>query len=205
MIESIDESTVDEWNAIACVYRLCSRLLICEVDADFFDQLSQPPLKASFVELGGALPPSWDSDTLDDLSADFCQLFIGPSKHFPPYQSVWEQGQFQSRTVESVKSYMEIARYSPGKLPANTMLDHLGLQLDLMRHILAQVAFAPSEDERDMIIDLASAFSSDHLQWSKSMLSAAAEKSQTTFYQSSLKLIDQFLESERQFWHARQR
>ena len=201
MIDSINETTVDEWEAIGSVYRLISRLLISEVDADFLSILNRIPQRDAFIELGGVLPKSNDSDTIDDLAADYCRLIIGPSGHFPPYQSVWEHGQFQSQTIESMQSYSGIVRYTPSEAVGQMMLDHLGIQLDLMAHILTQIPTVSSASDRESVIEIASAFSIDHLQWADSMLSAASDKAQTDFYQSAMKLIAQFLDSEKEFWN----
>ena len=201
MIDSIEEATIEEWNAIGSVYRLASRLLISEVDIHFLRQLSQSPLKESFIEMGGNLPDSIDSAIVDDLAYDYCRLFIGPSDHLPPYQSVWEYGQFQSKTIESMQAYAEIARFTPSELADNMMLDHLGIQLELMGHIIDQVACANSQSEKNATVELAAAFSRDHLQWAESLLSAASEKAELAFYRSSMSLICQFLESESGYWN----
>ena len=44
-----------------------------------------------------------------------------------------------SKGTKSMKMFAELAGYPAGELPAGTMLDHLGVQLDVMGHILNQV------------------------------------------------------------------
>ena len=198
MPQSVDESMVADLKAISRVYHLLSRLLISEVDVENL-KLCQSPLRESFIEIGGWLPSSLDSRTVEELSHDFCQLFIGPSGHFPPYQSVWQYGQFQSQTIVSMEKYCNIARFTPSA--SHLMLDHLGVQMEWMGHVLAQVS-SRSPTDRETIVEFANAFSNDHLQWPESMLCAAEETALTTFYRSNLKLIRQFLTSELEFWSS---
>ena len=199
MRHSIDESMVADFEAISCVYRLLSRLLIAEVDIDFLG--SHPSsLRESFAQIGGWLPTSVDAQTIEELSGDYCQLFVGPSGHFPPYQSVWQDGQFQGDSTVSMEKYCKIARFTPSGIAERLMLDHLGIQMKLMGHILEQISTVGSPTDRESIVEFAGCFSNAHLQWPEPMLRSAEEASQTLFYQSNLKLIRRFLGSEAEFW-----
>ena len=174
------------------VYRLLGRLWLREVDAPLLNQLSDGVLGETFVAAGGVSPGLVTGETLESLAVDYCQLFLGPSGHFPPYQSVWEAGQFEGEAAKSVREFAEVVRYDPtGVLPGG-MVDHLGVQLDLMGHLLS----GGLDAEDHVIEELSNAFFSSHLTWPDTLLSATAERAKTAFYRSMLTLTGAFLDSE---------
>ena len=78
------------------------------------------------------------------------------------------------------------------------MVDHLGVQLDLMGHLLSGgVDAEDSADAEDNIIDeVSDAFYSAHLTWPDTLLSATRERAKTAFYRSMLTLTGEFLDTE---------
>ncbi|MEE3373296.1 MAG: molecular chaperone TorD family protein [Planctomycetota bacterium] len=174
------------------VYRLLGRLWLREVDSLLLNQLSRGDLGAAFATAGGVVPALVTGETVEDLEVDFCQLFLGPSRHCPPYQSVWETGQFEGEAGKSVLGFAEVVRYEPSAVLSGGMLDHLGVQLDLMGHLLG----GGIEGETQVIEEVANAFYSAHLTWPEPLLSAAQERARTAFYRSMLKLTGEFLETE---------
>ena len=180
------------------LYRLLARFWLREVDADFLRQLQSISLCNEFVESGGVLPEDDGRLTSEQLAIDYCRLFIGPSDHLPPYQSVWQSGQFQEAASASMKRFVEIAGYQAGVLSEGMMLDHLGVQLDLMGQVLEQYAGWPVEmADREAVLELASAFFATHLVWPIELLETAARRAETDFYRSVIFLTRNFLESER--------
>ena len=174
------------------VYRLLGRLWLREVDAPLLNQLSDGVLGETFVAAGGVSPAPVTGETVESLAVDYCQLFLGPSGHFPPYQSVWEAGQFEGEAAKSVREFAEVVRYDPtGVLPGG-MVDHLGVQLDLMGYLLSGGLAA----EDHVIEEVSNAFYSSHLAWPDTLLSATAERAKTAFYRSMLTLTGAFLDSE---------
>lgn len=184
-------------SAQAGVFRLLARIWLREVDGDFLRQLRAPPLCEAFAAAGGALPIDDDAETIELLAIDYCRLLIGPAQHLPPYQSVWEGGQFQTTITASMRQFIEVAGYDAGALPRGVMLDHLGVQLDVMGHILGQIsAWPPGADGRDAVVDLAHSFFAAHLRWPHGLLEAAANRAATDFYRSSILLTRDFLNSQ---------
>lgn len=179
------------------LYRLLARLWLREVDRDLARELRSPPLCDAFVEAGGTLPVDDREQTLEELAIDFCQLLLGPTNHLPPYQSVWETGQFQGATTASMKQFIDVVGYDLRVLPKGMMLDHLGVQLDLMGHLLRQCAIGQSEPEDlNSLSELAHAFFTSHLQWPTDLLDVAARRATTEFYRSVVLLTHRFLKSE---------
>ncbi|MEU8206469.1 molecular chaperone TorD family protein [Streptosporangium sp. NPDC049046] len=101
------------------VILLASRLISSEIDA---------PLREA---LGCAEP-------LEELSAEFCRLFVGPRPMCPPYASVQRGepmmgGRAERRLKEFVARHGLDVTVPPGY--AVLSLDHLGVELALLHHL----------------------------------------------------------------------
>ncbi len=188
--------TTDEAAARSGTYRLLARLWLREVDHDLLQALCAPPLRDSFVAAGGTLPAHDDAETVEQLTHDYCRLFVGPTGHLPPYQSVWQTGQFQGTATSSIKQFIEIVDYD--RL-SGTMLDHLGIELDVMGHILRHLSsFESDSDTLNGVAELANAFFTAHLTWPAELIELAANRATTEFYRSLCTLTRNFLDSEAQ-------
>jgi TorA maturation chaperone TorD len=197
-----------ETSALSGTYRLLARLWLREADEMLLTALREPPMCDLFEQAGG-LPPQAE---VDALAVDFCQLFVGPSGHLPPYQSVWQSGQFQSQAIHSMRDFADLVEYDFASPPHATLPDHLGLQLDVMGSILERVSNvlaekfaieseqAASSDHLVAAVEVAQTFFQRHLTWPEPLLSAAAPRATTNFYRSAISLTREFLESERQHW-----
>ncbi len=174
------------------VYRLLGRLWQREADKQLLHHLRTPALRTSLEAVGGVVPVPKPS-TLNRLAEDYCQLFIGPSGHLPPFQSVWQSGQFCGDALASMRSYVDIARYDAGE-DESGMLDHLGKQLDLMAHILESLAQVPGQ--RASCEDLPEAYFHAHLTWPTPLLEAVNNRAQTPFYRSLASMTKSFLHGE---------
>ncbi len=77
------------------------------------------------------------------------------------------------------------------------MLDHLGVQLDVMGHILGSVN---DLDERSIPTipaeEVARTFFVKHLSWPTPLIKAAKEQAESHFYRSMIQLTEDFLGSE---------
>ena len=187
---------VDEAVALAGVYQLLARLWLREVDEQLLADLSRPPLRDVFTAAGGTLPKHVDTATLEELAVDFCQLFIGPANHLPPYQSVWQAGQFQSSPTEPMRRYTDWLGYDAD----GVMLDHLGVQCDVMSRLLGSAPLAMKATGE--LLRLAGTYFDLHLAWAFPLLESAVQRAETDFYQSTIRLTRDFLTSERAFWNA---
>ncbi|MCH2202016.1 MAG: molecular chaperone TorD family protein [Fuerstiella sp.] len=188
------KAAVNEFASLASTYRLLARLWIREVDGQLLTSLLRSPLCHVFTEAGGTLPPGATSSTLEELAVDYCQLFLGPANHLPPFQSVWQRGQFQSESAESMRSYVSILGYEPGDL----MVDHLGVQLDVMGGLL-DFALGAVEHSDD-VFDLPATYFAKHLAWMDSLLETSIKRAKTDFYRSTIGMTRDFLCSEEIMW-----
>ncbi len=178
-------------------YRLLARLWLREVNRDFLRLLLTPPLRDSFIAVGGILPAADDDATIEQLAIDYCQLLVGPANHLPPYQSVWQSGQFQGATTHSMQRFIDVTGYDTGALTSGIMLDHLGVQLDVMGHIVSQISTWPDTPESlTHALDVARSFFTTHLMWPNDLLNVAAQQATTGFYRSTILLTRDYLMSE---------
>ncbi len=179
----------------AAVYRLLGRLWLREVDADLLASLGSSPLNASFVAAGGTLPgPGSEFDRLEVLATDYCQLFVGPSGHLPPHQSVWGSGHFQGEATVSMRRELEAH-----SLPQpDGMADHLGEQLAAMAVIIERLAAQPAAEIAQL--DAARDFFARHLAWTDELCRQATSRAQTDFYRSLMTMTQDFLQEERRAW-----
>ena len=180
------------------LYHLLSRLWIREVDEKLLRQLLSSPLCESFTEAGGILPTSQNvSESVEQLAIEYCRLFVGPTDHLPPYQSVWQEGQFQGSMIGSMENFCAALGYDTSLLGGSIMKDHLGIQLDVMGHILDLVSQRTHEDEfQHSLLVFAQTFYQTHLTWATKLFDAASQKTTTDFYRSVVLLTQHFLASE---------
>ena len=188
--------TGDE-SARSSMYRLLGRIWLREIDRDFLSQLCSSPLREAFITAGGKLPADDSGAAVEPLAIDYCQLFIGPSNHLPPYQSVWQAGQFNGKPTDSMRKFIDGCGYDVTSLPRGVMLDHFGVQLGVMGHVLSKgAALKPHSAEATVARDVAIHFFHAHLRWAPPLLEAAAVRAGSDFYRSTISLTEDFLRSE---------
>ena len=182
----------------AAVYALLARLWGRELSAELLAELQQDELRKAYETAGGFVPQDSTDEVLDQLTMDYCQLFLGPSGHLPPYQSVWSEGRFEGVTTTSLREYVEILN-DAGNWSATNPLDHLSIQLDMMAYILN--AQAETSDDvaanREAAHHLAMHFFHDHIGWAIPLCQAAQGRSESEFYRQLSKMTGNFIEDER--------
>ena len=195
-------ASTEEAVARSGLYRLLARIWLREPDRALVEVLCAVPLRDAFLAAGGVVPAADDSE-IAQLSLDYCRLFIGPSGHFPPYQSVFQHGRFQSATNASMKRFAELVGYDTSALPPGLMLDHLGVQLDVMGHIFEHCSAAKrKEEELASVFELAQSFYERHLTWPANLLRSAAAHAQTEFYRSAVTITAAYLDGESEAFGA---
>jgi len=124
------------------------------------------------------LPQSDDDEgVLERLQIDYCQLLIGPKGHLSPVESVWVADQFQSQTVDAMKSFFELL---PDYQPPDRFHDHIGVQLDFAGHLL-QAADKAGKDS-DQADDLVRVFTQQRLAWTAPLLEKVERQAKSLFY-----------------------
>ena len=183
----------DEATALAGTYRLLGRLWMREADEALLTELQRSPLCEFYRAVGGNVShDAGDAAAIEALAVDYCQLLVGPKEHLPPYQSVWQAGQLQGETTTSMKNFAEVVAYETSALPTGMLLDHFAVQLDVMGHILQQLAAHPLETES--LLEIANSFRAIHLGWVSNLLRSARSQARTDFYRSVIEVTHNFLD-----------
>lgn len=175
------------------VYELLGRLWAQE-PGDLLHQLAEEPLASAWRDLGGTIPQRTDDSTRTSLDEDYCRLFIGPSGHLPPLQSVWTTGELDRGVKASLSHFESVVDFA---LPWNfvNMPDHLGNELWAMARILSKSANLTGADA-EIADDLARQFFIRHLDWADPLLNAVIQREHHRFYGTVASITLQFLDDE---------
>ena len=179
---AVESQSQSESRQRAAVYGLLGRLWLAEIDQPFVDMLeSDADFYQSIMDVGCDLSELGASEILLELAEDYCQLFLGPANHLPPYQSVWMDGQFAGQHSVEMRKWCEIARVEPATMEA----DQLGIQLTVMARIV--------EAEQ---LEAEKVFFWQHLSWTRRLTETAAERASTAFYRSMTRMTAEYIETE---------
>lgn len=184
--QSISRSESLELRNRAGCYELFSRFLIQEVDAATLDLLHTQRWARELAELSIRVPESTEQNR-EDLAVDYCRIFIGPKDFCPPYQSVWENGQFQGQVVTSMSEFLDVIQ----PLTSMSTKDHVGLQFEIMSQILRYQEKTAGES-----FGLPENFFRSHVAWAKKMLPKAINLAETDFYRDLLSCCRDFVDDE---------
>ncbi|MFT5526406.1 MAG: TorA maturation chaperone TorD [Pirellulaceae bacterium] len=155
-----------------------------------------------FVAVGGKLPATDlaadDSiaETLEQLAIEYCVLFVGPKNHLPPFQSVWQTGQFQSQAISSMHDFMDVVNFTTTEDSATSMPDHLAVQLSVMAHLCTLM----KTDQRPELIEIAQQFFARHLTWQVDLVDEVIQRDNSEFYGSVAEMTREFLSQEQSIW-----
>lgn len=101
-------------------------------------------LAAAGVELDEAFTSSPEAALLDRLAIDYTQLFHGPHRHIPPYESVQttdDGGEINGPAASTVRDFFESSGFTfdpvCGELP-----DHIAVELEFMAELVRREASA---------------------------------------------------------------
>ena len=177
------------WPALRGTYQLLSQLWSRELDADLLRVLRTNEVRSTFESAGGIVP---NADQLDDLAVEYCRLFIGPRDHLPPLQSVWARGELQSEITNSVSQFADILRFQH-EADSGIMLDHLGVELNLMGHA---AMLAAQDDAAPEVPEVMAEFFRRHLTWTAPFFAALEQRDPHEFYLALARLTDLFLKDE---------
>lgn len=171
---------------LGTLLRFLGKLWLHELDAptrgELLGSLAEP-----WQSVGGALPKA----SLKDLQADFCQLLANPKTYVAPFQSVWQTGQLDGPSAQSMRRYLKETGYRD-EYPTDEVPDHFGLQLDLAGWMLSKAT--GGVDEADVVNAVAAQFVSDHVRWGLHMLERAEVAAASDFYRGLIHVTRRMVE-----------
>lgn len=197
-ITDCDRDILEFAAARAAVFRLLARLWGEELSRDLAELLSRPPLVEVLHAIADFSMPSRVEDRdLQQWAVDYCQLFVGPRGHLPPYQSVWMDRRLAGEAAASMERFLQLLDYRP-VWSQRLMADHLAIQLDVMAELLERSTRpdAFSREERRWLADLLINYFRQHLCWPQRLLDQVARRAITPLYRSLAKMTDEFLRQE---------
>ena len=156
------------------------------------EQLCTPQIAAALAAFDWSLPQATDVDlkeSLERFQIDYCQLLIGPKGHISPVESVWSADQFQSQSVDKMKSFFDLL---PVYTPPDRFHDHIGVQLDFAGHLLI-AADQQTTDEFVQTDDLLETYVQQCIVWAKPMLKTVHQQAQTSFYRRLSTVTQQWI------------
>ena len=184
------DSEAQDVESVAPVYSLLARLWMQEVDAPLLKGMAEEPLLSALSQLGLSLP----SESVEQLATEYCALFIGPKNALLPMQSVWQKTQLDSQSASSVAKFAELVGYV---IPTTALWDHLGVQLDLMSHLVSATRSWNERDQQGSVAEeVANLFFQRHLKWPAPLLVATTPRARAPLYRSLAEITQQFLNME---------
>lgn len=179
--------------ARAAVYQLLARLW-AEEPQMLLEQLKAVPMAAAWRQLGGSLPENESDNSSESLDEDYCRLFVGPTGHLPPIQSVWMHGELDTAVTSSLREFDTVVGFEEPWSFA-IIPDHLGNELWAMSQILRK-SDGLSSDGQSAAHDLARQFFVGHLRWADQFLRAVADREGDRFYGTVASITLRFLDDE---------
>lgn len=168
------------------------------------DELRQPPLSEMLRAAGAEIeisPGQPDNDILETLATEFGRLFIGPSKHIPPYSSAHMGGQatLWGETTKWAASFFKTVGFKPPAKRSNPP-DHIANELELLQNLAAAEAEAALKNDPEGVRSfraLQYTFYQDHFsEWAPRFFDVVSENAKIPFYKAFAELAKQFVESE---------
>ena len=178
----------------AAVYQLLGRLWSEEASASLIADLQRDPLRRWYLKVGGMVPDGPADEARQQLACDYCRLLLGPSRHLPPYQSVWTHERFSAEPASSMLQFFSLVgeAQDPEDMP-----DQLGLQLQLMGTFVEETG---SSNDAEELHELARTYFRLHLCWPTPFLNAVHNEDPDGFYGRLARVTQQFLSLERVTW-----
>lgn len=174
----------------ASLYKLLALIYLEEPNAQLLDLLKN-------VGLG-------TSSSLEDLAVEYARLFIGPGKHFAPYESVQradDSGKYWGNATVVVKKIIESTglKYESS---FTGMPDHLGVELEFMQKLIEHQLKAERQGDQpgaERAQKAQKRFFNDHLwQWGPQFCRQVKKAARLKFYKDALALTEEFLEQEKE-------
>ncbi len=168
-----DQSPVLAFPAeLAPVYRFLGRLWLREADEE---AMKTWRIVSDTIAADNGI----EDESLNDLSIEYCRLFVGPRDHFPPFQSVWQQGQLNGTACISMERFLSHTGYTSQHDLGDIPPDHFGLQLDVFGWMLEQ----QMSSSDPCIFEVVDEFRRAHVLWSGVLLKRVEQAAETDLYQ----------------------
>jgi TorA maturation chaperone TorD len=159
------------------LYRLFANLFMIEPSADMIAQMKDIFQMES-------------EDSLQDISADFAHIFLGPDKHLPPYESLYnyplgEKPGLWRKAAEDVQAFYRASGLMMSD-ELNLIPDHLSAELFFMSYLI-----------ENGLIEQQKRFLEEHpMKWIPEYCDEMHKQANTDFYKEVANLLKEFISSD---------
>ncbi len=184
------------------LYLILSRVFLKEVSPEFLRSMREKGfveyLKGLGIDLGEDFANKEEKELLEELAAEYTQLFIAPAGA-SPYESVWKKGLLMQEPAAEALAFYKRCGF---KLPEDFkgFPDQIGVELSFLGHLTREEARAWKEgDERlaTEVMKLEREFLKKHLRkWVFDFLDCVMAITKLPFYREMARLTKEFLKGE---------
>lgn len=168
----------------ANTYRVIAGLFLKEPDGEFLKAVKED-FEMDFKE------------TPEEIAIDFARIFVGPGKHLPPYESLYnfptgEQSGLWGKTTDAVHTFYESSGLMLDE-EINLIPDHIAVELLFMSYLV--------EGGR---LELQKRFMDEHImKWIPEYCNEVSSFANTVFYKEIAEITRDFLLSEYEELHGK--
>lgn len=181
------------------LYFILSRVFLKEVSKDFLRSMRGKYfidyLKDLGVDLGKDFMEKEEKELLEELAAEYAQLFIAPAGA-SPYESVWKKGLLMQEPAAKALAFYKRCGF---ELPEDFkgFPDQIGVELSFLGHLTQEEAKAWKEGNEKLAIEimrLEKDFLKKHLRkWVFDFLDCVIAITELPFYREMARLAKEFL------------
>ena len=193
------------------VYGLLANVFREEPSEAFLSKLRGPEFSGSLHALNLSLDEMFEDTSyeqlVENLAVEFTRLFIGPSNHISPHESMHMDARFGEKKslwgdqTVAVKKFMEAAGLkvddSFGGMP-----DHISAELEFMQRLIQAEADAWTKEEDELgynILDIEKRFYDEHLsQWVPRFCDTVLELTDHVFYIQFCEVMKSYMNFEQE-------
>lgn len=198
------------------LYGLLATVFRQEVTPDLLQTIRGPQISEVLSDLGidlfGGLSTNPEEERLEALAVEYARLFLGPSRHISPHESVHHQredgqwGQLWADSTVEVKRFIETAGFRYDS-EFTGMPDHISVELEFMEQVTQREEQAWSEDDKEAPLycqKIEKKFMEEHLlKWIPGFCDKVAQEAELPFYRDMAVMTKHFMVFEREELNGR--
>jgi TorA maturation chaperone TorD len=190
--------------ARSTIYCFISSLFLKEPSPEAIKKIREKEVLAIFkdfgIDFGVELGDKGEEELAEELAVEYTRLFIGPKDQIPPYESahVNEGGTLWGDSTVKVSEFYR--RYGYALAPEQNIPDHIGIELELMQHLVEMEGKSLHEGDSELASKYAvlqKEFLENHLlTWVPGFCKKIEKAAEHPFYRGLARLTREYLTAE---------
>lgn len=190
--------------ARSTIYGFISSLFLKEPSSEVIKKIREKETFAIFkdfgINFGMELGDKGEEELAEELAVEYTRLFIGPKGHIPPYESVHavEGGTLWGDSTVKVSKFYRRCGYELA--PEYNIPDHIGIELELMQHLVEMEGKSLRKDNSGLASKYAALqkeFLESHLlNWTPGFCEKIEKAAEHPFYRDLARLTREYLTAE---------